>query len=329
MAKHRSAAALRIAVAVLLLATSEAAAERDRALDAGFQRSQRRADSRWVPAVSIQSGLLVHERDGFTQGQLDLKPTEQEGDTRALSGLLGGSAEIATPRIDFIPARPRFFAHADLFYSLDSDESITNQSKPGDPITDLSIQLENNAAVSGAIGTGLSLRSQSEPLILSGGLGLSFETDLAGRRLRIKPSLEWMFQRDEFRLDYADVEAVGFNPLRCTPRCRAVSTSNQETEDFHSLGPGIEVELDTGRMGDFTLSIFTQFRALRILGDRKFDIQATGSWFTRTLTNPPQREIVSIDPALGRADSTATSTYRRDPWGFYAAAGIRIIWNPE
>ena len=326
MTKHRSAAALRIAVVVLLLATSEGAAQSDRAPDAGFQRSQRRTDSRWMPAVSIQSGLLVHERDGFSQSQ---ERGEQEGDTRALFGLLGGSAEIATPRIDFIPARPRLFAHADLFYSLDSDESITNESKPGDPITDLSIQLENNAAVSGAIGTGTSLRSQSEPLILSGGLGLSFETELAGRRLRIKPSLEWMFQRDEFRLDFAHVETVGFDPLRCTPRCRAVSTSNQETEGFHSLGPGLEVELDTGRMGDFTLSIFTQFRALRILGDRKFDIQATGSWFTRTLTNPPVREIVSIDPAPGRADSTATSTYRRDPWGFYAAAGIRILWNPE
>jgi hypothetical protein len=139
-----------------------------------------------------------------------------------------------------------------------------------------------------------------------------------------------MFQRDEILLKFADVEATGPNPdFPCNP-CRVTSARAQTTKGFHSLGPGLEVEVDAGRFGDFTMSFFTQFRALRILGSRKARLQATGSWYTReTERVNGETVIISIDPDPSRADSVVNATYKRDAWGYFGQAGFRIFWNPD
>ena len=107
----------------------------------------------------------------------------------------------------------------DISVSFDEKESLATESDPGDPLRDPDATLEGGP-VDGILGTGTTLRAQAEPLILSGGLGLSFATEVAERTIRFKPSLEWMYQRDELALRFAHIETEGSNPDQCQP-CRA------------------------------------------------------------------------------------------------------------
>ena len=139
-----------------------------------------------------------------------------------------------------------------------------------------------------------------------------------------------MFQRDEISLEFSDVEGNGSDPARCQPECRAVSIQAQDTKGYHSLGPGVELDYDIGRAGDFGVSLFGRFQALAILGDRKSRLVATGSWQTRTVQRIDGQDVItSIAPAAGRADTIVSSRYERETWSYFAGAGFRIFWDPE
>ena len=325
------------ALTTLVLATSDVAAQSQPADEARPFRAKpetasnesaahEREQNRWIPAISLQTGFIVNQRK--SRADTDERGLT-EGDTNALYGLFGASAELSTPRIGALPGRPRFFFRGDVFGSRDDQEAVAKEGDPGNPLFEIDENLEDGG-VDGILGQGTSLRVQSEPLILSGGIGLSFETEVARRRLRIKPSVEWMFQRDEIHLEWSAVESENTNnPLLCLP-CRTSRVKMQTTKGYHSLGPGIEVDLDAGRVGDFTVSVFTQFHALRILGDRQVDLRAESGWFTRTLADVNGETVIqSIDPAVGREDSVVRASYRREAWGYTAAAGVRIYWEPR
>ncbi len=305
-------------------------AEEGRASDAGARPDANATvnptDLRWLPGLSFGTGILVHERDADSQS---LERGFEEGDSKALFALFGASAEVSTPRISFLPTRPRFFARVDVSYSVDNDEPVLNEGDPGNPIRNPENDVAAGNPVTGVIDVGTSLRVKSEPVILSGGLGLAFSREVAGRTVRLRPSLEWMYQRDEIAIAFGAAETEGSDPDRCAP-CRTVSAQGQTTKSYHSLGPGVEVDVDATRVGDFQVSMFARFAALRILGDREVNLRATGSWFTRQdqVVNG-QNIILSIDPAVGREDSVVRARFRRDPWSYAATAGIRIVWSPE
>ena len=286
------------------------------------------ADSRWIPSLSIQTGIAVNKREGEVSS---IERGFQDGRTTQIFGTFGSSLQLETPRLSFIPSQPRFFARADIIYSADDKESLVSEGVPEDSIVKLGDGYNLEAGpVEQVVGRGSALRPQVEPLVLGGGLGLSFQTDVLGRKLRIKPSIEWMFQRDEISLEFSDVEGNGNDPDRCQPECRAVSISAQDTKGYHSLGPGLELDYDTGRAGDFRVSIFSRFSALAILGDRNSRLVATGSWLTRTVERiNGENVITSIDPASGREDTTVSSRYKRDLWSYVVVAGFRIYWDPR
>lgn len=319
---HRSRTTIAIAIGCALVVTGS----RSRADSIDPSPSEEaRATTRWMPGFSLQTGFLAEQRDGYAES---VERGIHEGESTALFGHFGASVDLSTPEIPSLPISTRFFARADVSVSVDEKESLATESDPGDPLNDPDANLEGGP-VDGILGTGTTLRVQAEPLILSGGLGLSFATEIADRTVRFKPSLEWMYQRDELALRFADIETVGSNPDQCQP-CRATSLQNETTKGFHSLGPGFEVEVDTGRFRSVVFSFFTQFRALRILGDREAAMLGTSAWYTRTVERVDgQTVITSTSPAAGRDDSTVLARYRREPWGYFAAAGVRIVWNPE
>ena len=286
------------------------------------------ADSRWIPSLSIQTGIVVNERTGEVSS---IERGFEDGSSSLIFGTFGASAQVETPRVSSIPGRPRFFARADVFYSVDNKESLASEGVPDDPIAKLGDGYNLEAGpVEQNVGRGTALRPQTEPLILGGGVGVSVETEVSGRTLRIKPSLEWMFQRDEISLEFSDVEGNGSDLERCQPECRAVSINAQDTKGYHSLGPGVELDYDVGRAGDFSVSLFSRFQALAILGDRKSRLVATGSWQTRTVERiNGENVITSVEPATGRADTTVSARYERDTWSYFAGAGFRIYWDPE
>ena len=286
------------------------------------------SDSRWIPSVSLQTGIAVNKREGeissIERGFIDGKTTQ-------IFGTFGSSLQIETPRLSLIPYRPRFFARADILYSADDKESLVSEGVADDSISKLGDGYNLEAGVvEQLVGRGSALRPQVEPLILGGGLGLSFQTEVFGRKLRVKPSIEWMFQREEIALEFSDAEGNGTDPARCQPECRAVSINAQDTKGYHSLGPGLELDYDTGRAGNFRASLFSRFQALAILSDRDSRLDATGSWLIRTVERIDGEDVItSIDPAPGRADTTVSSRYKRDPWSYVAVVGFRIYWDPR
>jgi len=286
------------------------------------------ADSRWIPGLSIQTGIVVNKRNGELSS---IERGFEDGSSTQIFGVFGASAQLETPRVNFVPGRPRFFARADVFYSVDDKESLVSEGVPDDPIVKLGDGYNLEAgAVEQVVGRGTALRPQAEPLILGGGVGVSLQTEVSGRKLRIKPSVEWTFQRDEISLEFSEVEGNGSDPDRCQPECRAVSIQAQDTKGYHSLGPGVELDYDIGRAGDFGISLFGRFQALAILGDRKSRLVATGSWQTRTVERiNGENVITSIEPASDRADTTVSSRYERETWSYFAGAGFRIYWDPE
>ena len=74
------------------------------------------------------------------------------------------------------------------------------------------------------------------------------------------------------------------------------------------LGPGLELEIDAGRMGHMGFSVFIGGQAYRLLGSR--DTRFTGSFTDATSTE------------------TATFSVEIDPWLVRGGVGLRVRWLP-
>ena len=80
---------------------------------------------------------------------------------------------------------------------------------------------------------------------------------------------------------------------------------------YHSLGPGLELELDAGRAGPLMASVYTSGQAYHVLGDREFNVLGVGEF------------------DVGGGSVEQLSTYELDPWQYRFAVGLRFRWMPE
>jgi hypothetical protein len=86
-----------------------------------------------------------------------------------------------------------------------------------------------------------------------------------------------------------------------------------DTGRFNGIGPGLDLEMDTGVLGRFGTSIFVGGRAYHILGDRKVELEATQSF-------PDQ------GPGLPMAETRAQWSFDADPWMYRVFVGFRVQW---
>jgi len=262
---------------------------------------------RWIPGVSFFSMGLPDDRSALaTSGSLG----REKGESVGFPWSVGGSLELATPVLADVPGRPRLFIHGDVGYAFDVDDPVLSSGDPGDPPF-----VPGNAPVVEAIeNVGQSIRVEAAPLVLSGGVGAVFRFDLWDRTYRVRPTVEWIFRKDE-------VEAIlgaGENVVPgsdCGP-CQTLFLRSQTEKGFHSLGPGLELEVEAARMNDFLLAFFVSGRAFRILGDRKAELVTTGT-FERTDGQP----TTTMD--------TFRIRYEREPWHYRFGFGLRLMWSPE
>jgi len=277
------------------------------------QPSRVEASERWVPGLSIFGMGMIQGRSGSIDS---VERGEHSDSTRGVFATLGLSAELSTPVLSFAPSRPRVFVHVDASLSFDAEEPITNEGDPG-PVE---VQSVSGSGVvkplAGVQGLGSATRVKTLSPTVSAGLGLAFELPLWDRTLRIKPSVEWQWQQDELRQLYGDVASNGSNEFLCSPSCRTLFSEATRTEGFHSLGPGLEIEVESVRIGDTVLTVFAAGRAYRVLGSGGFDLQTSAVWDNDTAT-----------PASGPV--TVTSLYERDPWHYSIGLGLRFLWRPE
>jgi len=264
-------------------------------------------ERRWVPGVSFFSMGLPEDRSALAMsGSLG----REKGESVGFPWSVGGSLELATPVLADVPGRPRLYVHGDVGYAFDVDDPVLSSGDPGEPprVTG------NPQTVQGIENVGQSIRVEAVPLVLSGGVGAVMQFDVWDRTYRLRPSLEWIFRRDEIE----SILGAGENVVggsQCGP-CQTLFLRSQTEKGFHSLGPGIELEVDAARAGDFLVAFFASGRVFRILGDRKAELTTTGT-FERT---------------DGQPSTTADSfriRYEREPWHYRFGVGVRLMWSPE
>jgi len=276
--------------------------------------SQGRADTLWIPAISLLTAGNFEDRKATVESQ---ERGRFDDDSSFALWSLAFSTELSTPAWSNLPGRPRMFMHADVVTVFDPEAPVVNDDNPGPPrILTQRPGGGGLAPLGGVQGRGSSLRAQADPLALSAGAGITFRADIGDRALRIKPSIEWFWQQEQIFGTLGEAESEGANPDFCGP-CRTLFIHDSRKSNFHSLGPGLEFELDAARVSDFVLTVFASGRAYHILGDRKVEFESTGTW------------MVNGAPSMVRADSTLTASYEREPWHYQAGIGVRLRWLPE
>ena len=280
------------------------------------------------------------------------------GNERAVFAFVGMSLELSSPKL-FTANGPRIFGHVDSALSFDSDRPIAGEGNPGPityPTTPSGTPLDL-APVSGMLGQGTSLHSEAKPLVLSAGAGLSFEFEALGRTLRLKPSVEYLWQETSVTAEAgylvstqvvngADLCSRAANdrlPPDFPPGpepCASAFLSASRTKAFHSLGPGLEIEMDAGRMGPVTFALYASGQAYRMLGSAEIDLDLSESLDIPAGFNPvyaggcPQTgscAIVSSGslPAGTQDPVSLSGTVELEPWHYRFGVGLRFRWLPK
>jgi hypothetical protein len=311
---------------------------------------------RWVPAFSIYTGVLVQDAEASIDtgpitgecvpprlsydtlhcerqirptalvdiGRFDPVPPADEffvttkGDDLMVTPFVAGSLELMTPGLTSVPGRPRLFVHGDAAVSFAFTRDVAKEGIPEAFEVSPNVNNPNEATI---LGQGSALTAEVKPLLLSAGAGVAFTIDAWERRLRIKPSVEYL--REEIEVTGVVHRAVQTrlgtpgdpdDPIPTTAEFpdgfRLIQLSGSDKRFFHGVGPGLEVELDAGRAGPLVLAVYVAGQAYAFLGDLEMEFSDAN-------------EVGGTEP------ETATWRFEKNRWGFRSGVGLRFRWVPE
>lgn len=305
-------------------------------------------EDRWVPSLAIISGVVWSDQkassDTFLfQGMSDpmppcaandlraecrdlvASPASVDGDDRAVVPFVGGTVELMSPALP-IPSRPRVFVSAEMLAAFASDRDISLSGNTGclsgpEPDAPCAADIDSSDRPFGEeslIGVGTRTTAKIGNYMFGVNLGAAFPVQLGERQLRIKPSVGWFNYQVEAKGKFVQ----GF----CDPtnQCldflfqgnltdgflRDFTYSGTKKKRFNGIGPGLDVEVDTGQFGPIGSAIFIGARAYRILGDRKISFSASQT----------------ADDVFGLDTSVTDFEVEVDRWMFRAHMGIRFQW---
>ncbi len=304
--------------------------------------SQFANDRRWIPSVGLSVGFTVHEQEasfesscrtsalwrpepdepmvGACQGSTpnflgarELRPSE-EGASQHVSPLVGVSAQLASPVIPKVPGRFRAFVSGEVLVLFSPTRAIAREGQPssigGPDGAEENIKHSQNSLT----GVGTSADSEYGQLAYRLDLGLIYPFEALGRHFRLKPSVGWA--RWEFDLDGRlaaglkdDYDPAPGATCACGANRRDVYLESSETLTLNGIGPGLELEMDALRFGQFGVGLFMGGNAYKVLGNRKANLQAT---------------VAVTGDALQDNTYDASWSYKADPWMYRVAVGIRL-----
>lgn len=275
------------------------------------------------------------------------------GNDNVVTPYVGGALELLTPALP-LPLRPRFFVTGEVIPALGPERVLGQDGDPkrirGPEInTVLAIEEDAQHFTTGppgqpgprtqafdqqdAVGQGMETVSQVDQLMYGARAGLSFAFEFRGRQLRIKPSAGWLHYRLTVRGTVVDPTCVP--PGRCTNVYQLDPTTPDpidyrllaagfiretiifESKDgvFDGVGPGLDLEMDAGRIGPIGAAVFVGAAAYYIPGDRDVFLG--------------NQRVVSDQ--IGNDTEIAIFRTRVAPWVYRAGLGIRFQWlgSPE
>lgn len=303
---------------------------------------------RWVPSFSVFSGVLVQNADGELassgiEGACEATPNPPDpahcmqqirptappptfeelplvtitGDDRMVTPFVGGSLELMTPGLTSLPGRPRLFVHGDAAASFSATRDVAKEGVPDAFATPEGLEFLSESSI---LGQGSATSAEVMPLVISAGAGVAFTLEAWERRIRIKPSVEYV--REEIEVKGVVHRAVwNFAPPATAdnpfPKAenfpsglRLIELRGSDKQTFHGIGPGLEIEMDTLRAGPFMLAVYVSGNAYAFLGDR--DV-----------------ELSDANPVGDEKEETATWRFEKDEWAFRGFVGLRFRWVPE
>lgn len=286
-------------------------------------RDDRRAEprdetERWVPALALATGILgegssAHARSRFLPFGQEVRPPAT-GSQGLLDPWASVSLELMSPSPGDLPGRPRFFVHGDVGANFGFDRDVAKEGSPaGFQPPDVTPPVELDEVVEGQ---GSTTTAEPRTLLVGAGAGLAFTVDVMGRRIRVKPSIEYL--REELKVSGVVKRATIVDPGQglpnpIEPTYAYVDLRGNKKQSYHGLGAGLELEMDTARAGPLMLTLFMSGQAYRILSDR-----------TTTIQDGPELPLI---PNEGVPE--ATWTFTKDPWTYRAGLGVRFRWLPE
>jgi hypothetical protein len=288
--------------------------------DAPFQVAEPKDElDRWVPAVSIFSGVLITGLNAAVvsdtlSGSDPAEPLRPPaaGSINMLNPFVGVAVELSTPGLDIGWGRPRAFIHGDVIGQFGFGQDVAREGAP-DVMED---PMKSVWPEEGIFGQGSTTGAKLNSPVLAAGAGVAFSFEWLDRRFRIKPSIE--FVRERFRIEGSVHRAkrltVGSPPIPGNPPVPGVPSTFQFIEidastnaTYYSLGPGLELEADVARAGPLLLSLGIKGRYYQTLGDRSVTLR--GSDVT--------------------GKETATFYFEKQPWSAQASLEFRFRWSPE
>ncbi len=158
------------------------------------------------------------------------------------------------------------------------------------------------------LGRGTRIRTKVQPWGFMAGLGVAFEVPLLEDRvLRIKPSVEYRRERIWAEIFLGEAQSLD-GSAQCP--CRSISLAAGEKQTLHAVGPGLELEVDSGRVGSVVITTYGAFRAYVAVDGRNVTIRGAGSFDDGTPAN-----------VRGRLS--------RDRWSYRYGVGVRFRWDPS
>ncbi|MAG33344.1 MAG: hypothetical protein CL908_20910 [Deltaproteobacteria bacterium] len=254
----------------------------------------------WIPSFAVNTGLRALEYDEASvtsaRGTFDSEGVR-------VFGYLGANVQLMTPVLIDRYGKPRLFVRVGAATSFDQEERVLNEFAPGQIVI-----VDPEGAIQGIQGQGSGTGVKTEPPTVTAGIGLDFAFEVFERRIHVKPSLDWIWEEERVKTVLGIAEDLGGNPTLCP--CRTAFAHGTNTEPFHGLGPGIELELESGRLGPFMTGIYLHGQAYHVF-DRKVSVRADAVWDDLSGT-------VSVQ-----------SGYERRPWDYRVGVGMRFHWLPD
>jgi len=306
--------------------------------DDPVERARQEGEDRWVPSLSITGGTSFQDQIGRVDSLLfegDTPPSVplrgfEDGDDFVVAPFVGASLELMTPAFR-IPTRPRLFLSGEVlptfaserFLALEGDPDCVSGPEPEvDCVSEEDGSRRNPFDADTANGQGSETTAEIDTLVFGANLGVAFPLRIGKRQLRIKPSIGWINYKVNARglvVDVVcdpdpDIGCANWTPVVGDPQVegnrRETILEAEDSKRFNGIGPGLDIEMDTGRFGPLGTSLFLGARAYYIVGDRNIDFGASESF----------------DDDFGEDTAVARFNVEVDPWLFRAHVGLRIQW---
>lgn len=241
----------------------------------------------WVPSTSFS--VSVHEEELDLVGENPVAFSINNTESRTLVALRFG-AELMSPVVDDLPLKPRFFVAGGVLWSPpgNSLNKIRHETVEVDDYRDYNLpaalrvferQLEGNPTSTNFSGrTADSFEGQGNHVwgrqrnnAWYASVGSVFTLPRSGYSVRFRPSVEYageVFDNEgEFSLLIDRNLGLDPAPDPYAPDFSLNTIALSKRETYHSLGPGMELELVNQLDGGILLSFFMQTRFMWIVND--------------------------------------------------------------